>query len=82
MELQKAVANGYVIVEIYEVWNYDVMTVYDQTTSERGIFAQYMNTFIKIKMEAYGYPVGCTTPQEKTAFIERVRAHDGNTFEL
>ena len=36
-----------------------------------------MNTFMKIKMEASGYPVGCTTPQEKTAFIERVRAHEG-----
>ena len=70
-------AIGYVIVEIYEAWNYDETTVYDQATSERGLFAQYMNTFIKIKMEAYGYPVGCTTAQEKTAFIGRVRAHEG-----
>ena len=51
--------------------------MYDQATSEGGLFAQYMNTFMKIKMEASGYPVGCTTPQEKTAFIERVRAHEG-----
>ena len=36
-----------------------------------------MNNFMKIKMEASGYPVGCTTPQEKTAFIERVRTHEG-----
>ena len=47
--------------------------MYDQATSEGGLFAQYM----KIKMEASGYPVGCTTPQEKTAFIERVRAYEG-----
>ena len=50
--------------------------MYDQATSEGGLFAQYMNAFMKIKMEASGYPVGCTTPQEKTAFIERVRAHE------
>ena len=68
---------GYVIVEIYEAWNFDETTVYDQATSEGGFFAQYMNTLMKIKMEASGYLVGCTTPQEKTAFIERVRAHEG-----
>ena len=28
VELQKAVAIGYVIVEIYEAWNYDETTVY------------------------------------------------------
>ena len=77
VELQKAVAIGYVIVESYEAWNYDETTVFDQTTGEVGLFAQYMNTFMKIKVEASGYPVGCTTPQEKTAFIERVRAHEG-----
>ena len=70
VELQKAVAIGYVIVEIYEAWNYDETTVYDQATSKGGLFAQYMNTFMKIKMESSGYPVGCTTAQEKTAFIE------------
>ena len=32
-ELHKAVAIGYVIVEIYESWNYDETTVYDQATS-------------------------------------------------
>ena len=76
VELQKVVAIGYVIVEIYKAWHYDETTVYDHATSEGGIFSQYMNTFIKIKMEASGYPIGCTTPQEKTDFIERVRAHE------
>ena len=62
VELQRAVAIGYVIIAIYEAWNYDETTVYDQATSKGGIFANDVNTFIKIKMEAYGYPVGCTTP--------------------
>ena len=57
--------------------NYDERTVYDQATSEGGVFAQYMNTFMKIMIEASGYPIGCTTPQENTAFIERVRAYEG-----
>ena len=65
---------GYVIVKYTKRCT---TTVYDQASSEGGLFAQYINTFMKVKMEWYGYPVGCTTPQEKTAFIERVRAHDG-----
>ena len=77
VELQKAVAIGYVILEIYEAWNYDETTVYDQATSDGGLFAQYMNTFMKIKVEASGYPVGYTTPQEKTAYIERLHAYEG-----
>ena len=56
IELLKAVAIGYVTVEIYEAWNYDETTVCDQATSEGDIFAQYMNTFMKIMMEASGYP--------------------------
>ena len=75
--LQKVVAIGYVIIAIYEAWNYDETTVYDQVTSEGGIFAQHMNTFMKTKMEVSGYPVGYTTPQEKTAFIKRLCAHEG-----
>ena len=34
VELQKVLAIGYVIVAIYEAWNYDETTVYDQATSE------------------------------------------------
>ena len=37
--------------------------------SEGGLFAQYMNTFLKIKMETFGYPIGCTTLKEKTVYI-------------
>ena len=36
VELQKSVAIRYVIVVIYEAWNYDEMTVYHQNTSEGG----------------------------------------------
>ena len=63
-------AIGYVIVTIYESWNYNETTVHDQTTSEGGLFAQYMSTFMNIKMDASGYFVECTIPQEKTAYID------------
>ena len=39
-----------------------------------------MNTFMKIKMEASGYPVECRTRLEKTAFIDQVCAQEGTSL--
>ena len=65
VELQKAVQIGYTLLKVYEVWQYDTITKYDPSTGDGGLFAQYMNTFMKIKMEAYRYPSHCDTDQEK-----------------
>ena len=54
---------------MYEVWQYDTVTKYDPSTGDGGLFAQYMNTFMKIKMEASGYPSQCDTDQEKTSTL-------------
>ena len=48
-------------------------TMYEQATSDGGLFAQYMNTLMRI--ESSGYTAGCTTPQEK--YIKRICAHEG-----
>ena len=64
-ELQKAVQIGYTLLKVYEVWQYDTVTKYDPSTGDGGLFAQYMNTFMKIKMEASGYPSQCDTDQEQ-----------------
>ena len=80
VELQKAVQLGYTLLKVYEVWQYDTVTKYDPSTGDGGLFAQYMNTFMKIKMEASGYPSHCDTDQEKNKYIERVRVHEGITL--
>ena len=71
---------GYTLFKVYEVWQYDTVTKYDPSTGDGGLFAQYMNTFMKIKMEASGYPSQCDTDQEKNKYIERVRVHEGITL--
>ena len=69
VELQKAVQLGYTLLKVYEVWQYDTITKYDPCTGDVGLFAQYMNTFMKTKMEASGYPSHCDTDQEKTSTL-------------
>ena len=59
------VAVGYVIVAIYEALKYKETTVCDQATSNFRIVHEPFHVLIKIKMEASGYPVGCTTSQGK-----------------
>ena len=45
-EIRKAVSVGYKILNIYEIWQYEV-TQYDPKTNKGGHFADYINTFLK-----------------------------------
>ena len=54
VELQKAVEIGYTLLNVYEVWKFDSITKYESNTGGGGLFIEYINTFMKIKMEVYG----------------------------
>ena len=69
VELQKAVQLGYTLLKVYEVWQYDTITKYDPSTCDGGLYAQYINTSMKIKKETSGYPSHCDTDQEKTSTL-------------
>jgi len=53
-EVRLAVDKGYKILEILEVYEYQ-LTRYDPQTGNGGLFADYINTFLKPKSEASGY---------------------------
>jgi hypothetical protein len=55
-ELQKALELGYRLDQIYEVWHFP--------KSSHNLFASYINTFLKIKQEASGFPDDCQTPEQ------------------
>ena len=48
LEVQEALKHGYKVCEIYEVWDFK------KKSSE--LFAGYINTFLKLKTEASGFP--------------------------
>ena len=54
-ELEKAVELGYTIVKIPEVWHFD--------ETQRGLFANYVNKWLKVKQESAGYPHWATTDE-------------------
>ena len=41
------------------------------------MFKEYVNTFLKIKQEASGYPEDCITDEQKQAYIEEYYEHEG-----
>ena len=56
IEIQKAVELGYRVLKIHEVWHFQEQ---DRRT---GLFADYVNTWLKIKQESAGWPDDCRTP--------------------
>ena len=55
-ELLQAVEEGYVIRRIHEVWHFP------PNQRRRGLFAEYVNTWLRLKQESSGYPSWAQTP--------------------
>jgi len=70
-EIQKAVAMGYTLIKIHEVYHFP------PRQRRRGLFADYVNTWLKIKQESAGYPSWCHTPQDKTRYVQQYRQKEG-----
>ena len=80
-EVRLAVNQGYKILEIQEVYQYEV-TQYNPDTDEGGLFVEYINTFFKFKAEASGYPSWVPTPTMKIyTFVNPFRAKASNWTE-
>ena len=69
VEVMKAIEKGYVVLNIHEVWHWE------ETSDE--LFKEYVNTFLKIKQEASGYPSGCVTDEQKQRYIDDYYEHEG-----
>ena len=76
-ELKAAEAVGYKILEFYEVLHYPSTTQYNPKTGEGGIMASYVNCFMKLKLEASGYPPNVRTEDEKEEYIRFIKENEG-----
>ena len=69
-ELSRALELGYRLVQKYEAWHFPRSTQYNRETGEEGLFAPYVNTFLKLKQQAAGFPSNVRTEAEKSAYIQ------------
>ena len=75
IELQKAVELGYRILKIHEVFHFR------EEDRKVGLFADYVNTWLKIKQESAGWHDECTTREEKDAYIDAYKDKEGIQLE-
>jgi hypothetical protein len=68
-EIEIAVSKGYVIQKIYEVYQFAETTSYDPEAKEGGLFAEYINCWLRVKQEASGWPRWCKTEADKDKYI-------------
>ncbi|XP_062615550.1 uncharacterized protein LOC134277248 [Saccostrea cucullata] len=68
-ELHKALDMGYTLEGIYEVWHFK--------ESSQDLFKDYINTFLKIKQEASGFPPDCTTSEQEQDYIRQIYDKEG-----
>ena len=69
VELMKAIEKGYEVLTIHEVWHWE------ETTDK--LFKKYVDTFLKTKQEASGYPPDCVTDEQKQRSVEEYEQHEG-----
>ena len=64
-EVVQALNGGYVITRVHEIYDWERTAVYDSDTKKGDLFAGYINTFLKFKQEASGWPVWCESDDDK-----------------
>lgn len=75
-EIRLACRKGYKIITYHEFWEYQT-TTYNRETGEGGLFARYIDTFLKIKIEASGFPSWVRHEEDKERFIRDIDEKEG-----
>lgn len=68
-ELEEAIRRGYVIKKIHEVWHFP--------RRSNALFTFYVNTFLKLKQEASGWPAWALTQEQKEQYVDDYARHEG-----
>ena len=75
-ELFKAVEKGYTLIKIHEVWHFP------PEQRQTGLFANYVNTWLKLKQESAGWPGWCQTLEQKRDYILRYQEREGIRLDI
>lgn len=75
--MNKALEKGYIIRKINEILQFDQTTKYDTNKREGGLFAEYVNTFLKFKQQSSGYPDWIRTREDRDKYIEDYETNEG-----
>jgi hypothetical protein len=63
---------GYGAMDVKEFGEYNV-TCFDKGANSGGLYAKYVNMFLKLKQESSGYPSWVHSKEDKVRYIEEYR---------
>ena len=66
--MKKGIAKGYKVRRIYEGWHFNDISQYDPETRRGCVFTEYVNTFLKLKQEASGWPEWCQSKEDRQKY--------------
>lgn len=75
MEVKVAVEKNYKILEIYEIYNF--LQFLPASETNEGIFTKFINDFIKVKIQASGWPKENMNEIEKKEYIDEYSKNEG-----
>ena len=75
-EIEKAIEKGYTLVKIHEVWHFA------SQQRRTGLFKEYVNTWLKLKQEASGWPSWCETVEQKREYILNYQEREGIRLDI
>ncbi|KAL3085495.1 hypothetical protein niasHS_008203 [Heterodera schachtii] len=78
VELNAALQLGYSVLALYEVWHYERWASLEMGNS---LFAGYVDTMLRLKVEASGWPADCQTAEQRTRFVARYADQEGIRLE-
>ena len=74
--IEEAIEKGYTLLKIHEVWNFPKL---QQRT---GLFANYVNTWLKVKQQSSGWPSWCETNDQKREYIQKYQQREGIRLDI
>jgi hypothetical protein len=74
------VKKGYKLMEVHDVYEYQV-TNYDPQTGNDRLFAEYINTILKLKAEASAYPNCVKCPEDEDRYISEFNNSEGDQLD-
>ena len=77
LEVRKAVEMGYRVENIEVVWHWEEKTQFNPATKSGGLFTDYINTFLRLKQEASGWPEWCQIIQDKEKYVREYLENEG-----
>ena len=80
-ELVEAESKGYTILKIHELYHWEKTSKYSKLTGDRGLFADYVDTFLKLKQESSDWPTWCTDEKLRDEYINKYLEKEGIKLE-